>query len=67
MYHKHKALNGIFICRKRSVISDIICILGPLHIGFIVPFCTVIPTLHEVKTELYEIVSQLLTVSNWCS
>jgi len=53
--------------RQRSVISDIICILRPLHIGFIVPFCTLIPTLHEVKTELYEIVPVLLTVSNCCS
>jgi hypothetical protein len=41
--------------------------LGPLHIGFNVPFCTVIPTLHEVKFELYEIFPVLLTVSNWCS
>ena len=30
------------------------CILGPLHIGFTTPFCTLIPTLHEVKIELYE-------------
>ena len=43
------------------------CILGPLHIGVTVPFYTPIPTLHEAKTELYETVSLLLTVSNWCS
>jgi hypothetical protein len=36
-YHKHKVLHGIFIRRQHSVIGDIICILGPLHIGFIVP------------------------------
>jgi len=66
-YHKHKGLKGVFIRRQCSVISDIIRILGPLLIGFIVPFCTVISTLHEVKIELYEIFPVLLTVSNWPS
>lgn len=63
-YHKHKALNDVFKRRQHSLISNIICILGPLHIGFNVPFCTVIPTLYEEKIELHEIISVLLTVSN---
>ena len=66
-YHKHKALNDIFIHGKHLLISNISCILGPLHISFIVPFSTVIPTLHEVKNALYEIFPVLLTVSNCCS
>jgi len=67
IYHKHKALTDIFIHRQHSAISDIICMLGPLHIGFSVPFCTVIPALYEVNIELYEIIPILLTVSNQCS
>jgi hypothetical protein len=60
-YHKHKALNATFICKQGSVVSDIICILGALHIGFVVPSCSVIPTSHEVQIELYKIFQILLT------
>lgn len=63
-YHKHKALNTTFICKQGSVISDIICVLESLLIGFVVPDCTVIPTLHEVQMKLYEIFQTLLTISS---
>jgi len=63
-YHKHKTLNTTFICKQGLVISDIICVLESLHTGFVVPSCTIIPTLHEVQIELYEIFQILLTVSN---
>jgi len=63
-YHKHKAPTTTFICKQGSVISDIICILESLRIGFVVSACTVIPTLHEVQIKLHEIFQTLLTVSS---
>jgi len=63
-YHKYKALNTTFICKQGSVISDIICILESLYIGFVVPSCTVIRTLHELQIELFEIFQILLSVGN---